>query len=114
MNIFYTDFCPVCHAKFNKYGIGTNDILYDCSENYLYGLCHYTFACYNLYSNQNYVRLLIPNFKLVFNVDVKNTHIWKIDGDGYEFIIAFQGYFPVNWDNLNETSSRIQSLLVFL
>lgn len=113
MNPFYSDFCPICHAKLEV----TNSVssyagtvnIYDCPNN------HY-FLSQNADTDQPILsRFNIPLFHLMYYPE--ETVVYLLDPPHYKtykYVCVLPGYFPLNWDNLEQSAQRLKNLLIFL
>ena len=106
---FYKDHCPMCLNVLIR--SGDSAVYYACPEK------HYT--CAEYYYNPKYHSwVYLSKFMIEYHTPAK-TDICIIERDpnkiteNYSYVFSVMDYFPINWNNPNQTERRISSLITF-
>lgn len=118
MNLIHTDFCPICHQPLTQHA-DIDERAFECRKHY--------FVRVSLFdpNKPDYLVVFIPGFELQYTWSPEETYILKTKNlfggrvgattESYERIVVcnVKEHFPIDWDNLEQTSQRIKNLMVF-
>lgn len=112
MNPYHKDICPLCQTPLEN----TNSVssyagtvnLYDCPKE------HYTLSENADTGLPILARIRMPLFHLLYSPE--ETTVYLLDpppATSYHYVCVIPGYFPLLWDNLDQSAQRLKNLLIF-